>query len=54
LRLFTGWALGIGVYLATIFLVFRAQAKTVLTEIEAMVRSTQGTSPSSERAAPER
>jgi PST family polysaccharide transporter len=54
LRLFTGWALGIGVYLATIFLVFRAQAKTVLTEIEAMVRSTQGTSPSSDRAAPER
>jgi PST family polysaccharide transporter len=54
LRLFTGWALGVGLYTATIFLVFRGQAKSVLTEIRAMVRSTQGASPLNDHAAPER
>jgi len=54
LRLFTGWALGVGLYTATIFLVFRGQAKSVLTEIQAMVRSTQGASPLNDHAAPER
>ena len=54
LRLFTGWALGGGLYLATIFLVFRRQTKTVLTEIQAMVRSTQRTSPLNDQTAPER
>ena len=54
LRLFTGWALGVGLYTATLFLVFRGQAKSVLTEIQAMVRSTQGASPLNDHAAPER
>jgi PST family polysaccharide transporter len=54
LRLFTGWALGIGLYLSTIFLVFKRQAKTVLTEIQAMVRSTQRTSPLNDHSAPQR
>lgn len=54
LRLFTGWALGIGLYLITLLLVFTRQANAVLTEIQAMVRSTQGTSPLNDPAAPDR
>jgi PST family polysaccharide transporter len=41
LRLFTGWALGTGLYLFTIFLVFGRQANIVITELQTLFRSTK-------------
>jgi PST family polysaccharide transporter len=54
LRLFTGWALGIGLYLVTLLLVFARQSNAVMNEIQALVRSTKHPSPLTDDTAPER